>query len=84
VGAGESAYDATMKDMARVHNSVVAAGIGQGLFYPTQYVEFEGAAWPIAPVFTPLALGLLGMGLVYALRRRRRTRQPERRMPLAA
>jgi AraC family transcriptional regulator, transcriptional activator FtrA len=85
VGAGESAYDATLRDMARTQSAVAARGIGQTLFYPTEHIQFDSAGWPVAPVFAPLALSLLGLAAVYMIRRPRN--QPaavERRIPRAA
>jgi hypothetical protein len=53
---------------------VLAVTIGRALNYPLEHLQFAGAGWPIAPVVAPLALGLLGVGLVYAIDRRRTPR----------
>jgi AraC family transcriptional regulator, transcriptional activator FtrA len=85
VGAGESAYDATLRDLARAQSALAATGIGQTLFYPTEHIQFENAGLPAAPVFMPLGLGLLGVALVYLIRRPRNQQAPvERRLPRAA
>jgi transcriptional regulator GlxA family with amidase domain len=70
VGANESAYEATLKDIARTQNAIVAGAVGQAMFYPTERLQFADAGWPVAPVFAPLTVALLGVGLVYAIRQR--------------
>jgi hypothetical protein len=74
VGTGGAAYDATLEDLARSQNGVVAAAFGQALNYPVGRLLFAKAAWPAAPVFAPLVRSLLGAGLVNAAGRIGRAR----------
>jgi transcriptional regulator GlxA family with amidase domain len=67
IGPGESAYDATLQDLAQRHNGMVAAAIARTMFVPTGHLA--GAAWPVEPIGLPLVLGLLGAGLVYLIGR---------------
>jgi transcriptional regulator GlxA family with amidase domain len=69
VGTGESAYDATLKDMARTRSRMLATATGQALFYPTAQLQIDAAGWPVAPVAAPLTLSLLGVGLLAAIGR---------------
>jgi AraC family transcriptional regulator, transcriptional activator FtrA len=69
VGQGESAYEATLRDLARSHNGMIALPIANALFVPTDSLRLTDARWPIEPIGAHLALGLLGVGLVFALRR---------------
>jgi AraC family transcriptional activator FtrA len=68
VGQGETAYEATIKDMAQHYNGPLAAGIATILFVPDAALPAD-ARLPIEPLATPLLLGLLGIGLVFALSR---------------
>jgi AraC family transcriptional activator FtrA len=78
VGHGESGYDATLQDLARYHNGMVAAAMAPILFDPTDQLALTGAAWPIEPIAAHLLLGLLGVGAVVLLGRIR----PRRRAPV--
>jgi hypothetical protein len=68
VGQGESAYEATLRDLARSHNGMIALPIANALFVPTDSLQLTDARWPLGPIGTHLALGFLGVGLVFALR----------------
>jgi AraC family transcriptional activator FtrA len=68
VGQGETAYDATIQDLARRHNGTVAAAIADTLFVPDATLPAD-ANLPVEPLVTLLLLGLLGIGLVFALSR---------------
>ncbi|HEV2173605.1 MAG TPA: hypothetical protein VGR71_08560, partial [Nitrospira sp.] len=68
VGQGETAYEATFQDLARRYNGTVAAAIADILFVPDATLPPD-ANWPIEPLAMPLLLGLLGIGLVFALSR---------------
>jgi hypothetical protein len=84
VGQGETAYEATLQDLARRYSGTVAAAIADTLFVPHATLPAD-ATWPIEPLVTPLLLGLLGIGLVFALSRllvRRHT--PVRKEPVQA
>jgi transcriptional regulator GlxA family with amidase domain len=65
VGPGGSAFDLTIRDLARRHNGMVAAAIAEANYIPTG--PLSDAAWPIEPIAAPLLLGLLGVGLVLAV-----------------
>jgi putative intracellular protease/amidase len=79
VGQGQSGYEATLQDLARSHNGMIAVPIANALFVPTDSLRLTDARWPLEPIAAHLALGLLGVGLVFALRRvplRRRAAVP--------
>jgi hypothetical protein len=66
VGRGESAYDATLQDLARTRDGALAQTIASSLFYQTDATQFAGAAWPIRDVVVAAVLMLLGAGLIFA------------------
>jgi transcriptional regulator GlxA family with amidase domain len=68
VGQGETAYDATIQDMARRYNGTVASATADILFVPDAKLPAD-ARLPIEPLAMPLLLGLLGIGLVFAISR---------------
>jgi transcriptional regulator GlxA family with amidase domain len=68
VGLGETAYDVSLRDLARTHNLSLARTVADTLFYPTSS-QVSAVAWPVAEVLTALALGLLGAGAVFAASR---------------
>jgi transcriptional regulator GlxA family with amidase domain len=70
VGHGETAYEATIQDLARRYNGMVAAAMAAILFVPDATLPPD-ANLPIEPLAMPLLLGLLGVGLVFALSRLR-------------
>jgi len=47
LGNGESAYDATLRDIARTRDGAVAQTIASSLFYPADAALFTDAAWPV-------------------------------------
>jgi transcriptional regulator GlxA family with amidase domain len=61
VGRGESAYDATLRDMARTHNSVIATAMGMAMFYAAEGTDLSSPGIPVAPVLTPIGLAMLGL-----------------------
>ena len=67
VAAGEFAYDATLKDLARTRGSGLALVTGRVLFLPVEHLPLAGTAWPLDLLARPLALGLLGAGLLAGL-----------------
>jgi AraC family transcriptional regulator, transcriptional activator FtrA len=68
VGQGETAYDATLQDLAHHYNARVASAIAAVLFFPAETTSPD-ASFPIESLGAPLLLGLLGIGLVFALSR---------------
>src|SRR5438045_8499064 len=68
VGQGETAYDATLQDLAHHYNGRVASAIATVLFFPAETTSPD-ASFSIESLATPLLLGLLGVGLVFALSR---------------
>jgi hypothetical protein len=68
VGHGETAYEATVQDLARRYNRTVAAAMAAILFVPDTTLPAD-ASLSIEPLAMPLLLGLLGVGLVFALSR---------------
>jgi transcriptional regulator GlxA family with amidase domain len=84
VGHGESAYDATFRDLGQQHNGMVAAAMIPILFVPSSPSALTGAVWPIEPIGADLGLGLLGVGLVLLLGRVRvRRHAPARAFALS-
>jgi transcriptional regulator GlxA family with amidase domain len=69
VGPGGSAFDLTVRDLARRHNGMVAAAIAEANYISTSTSQLSGATWPIEPIAAPLLLGLLGVGLVLSIGR---------------
>jgi transcriptional regulator GlxA family with amidase domain len=67
VGIGETAYDASLQDLARVHNGILARAVADGLFFTTGPSDFSGAGWPVQPLLTAVALSLLGAATVFAI-----------------
>ena len=84
VGQGKSAYEATLQDLARSHNGMIALPIANALFVPTDSLGLTDARWPIEPIGAHLALGFLGVGLVFALRFALRRVPRRRRAPVPA
>jgi transcriptional regulator GlxA family with amidase domain len=75
VGSGETAYDASLRDLARTHNAGVARAVGAGLFYTAAPQDFSDAAWPVSGALAVLALSLLGAAAVFAATHLKRPRQ---------
>jgi transcriptional regulator GlxA family with amidase domain len=69
VGPGGSAYEATLRDLARYHNGMIVVPIANGRNVPIDTLRLTGSAWPIEPIGTHLGLGLLGVGLVLLVSR---------------
>jgi transcriptional regulator GlxA family with amidase domain len=71
VGAGETAFDATLRDLAHTHGRMIATTIGQALFYAAgdSMVAGAGTDWPVTPILVPLALSLFGAGFVFVVGR---------------
>jgi len=66
VGRSESAYDATLQDLARTRHAAVAQTIAMSLFYPADSALFANAAWPFREVLAAVTLMLLGAAVVFA------------------
>ena len=66
VGRSETAYDATLQDLARTRHAAVAQTIAMSLFYPADSALFANAAWPFREVLAAVALMLLGAAVVFA------------------
>jgi hypothetical protein len=81
VGSGETAYDATVRDLARNRNGTVARLIADTLFYTAAPSDFSDAAWPIRELLAAFALGLIGATLVYAASHLRVPRKQTRFSP---
>jgi hypothetical protein len=65
-------YDQTLRDMARHDGTSVVIEAANSLEYPTRDLQLDGPAWRLDLLLRPLALGLLGLGVVIWLRRRPR------------
>jgi len=66
VGFGETAYDASVRDLAHTHNGILARAIADGLFYTANPQDFSNASWPVVETIAQLVLMLLGAALVFA------------------
>jgi hypothetical protein len=70
--AGASAgfpFDATLRDLAGHENVPLAGFLARLLEYPTDHLDLAGDGLPLARLFRPLAVGLLGFVVVAALDR---------------
>jgi hypothetical protein len=65
VGNGETAYEATFKDLARTQGGTLARADASILFYVMDAASLQGADWSVRDGLTPLLLGLIGAALVY-------------------
>jgi putative intracellular protease/amidase len=83
VGSGESAYDASLRDLAVRHNGTLARAVADSLFYNAPDEDFSGASWPLGELLGLAGLMLLAAGVVFAashLKLRRRAQlQPSPR-----
>jgi AraC family transcriptional activator FtrA len=66
VGSGETAYDASLRDIAQEHNGSLAHAVADGLFYTANPQDFANASWPVPEVIAQLVLMLLGAAIVFA------------------
>ena len=64
-GNGESAYDATLQDLARTRHAALAQPIASSIFYPADSALFTGAAWPVRDLAAAAVLMLLGASVVF-------------------
>jgi transcriptional regulator GlxA family with amidase domain len=67
VGAGEFAYDATLRDIARTRGSELALIAAQILFVPADHLLLASAAGSLDLLVRPLMLSLLGVVLLAGL-----------------
>jgi putative intracellular protease/amidase len=70
VVSGQSAYDASLRDLAVRQSGVVARATASGVFFAANPQDFIGAAWPVSEIVTYLTLSACGAALVFGLRRR--------------
>jgi len=66
VGFGETAYDASLRDIAQEHNGIIARAVADGFFYTANPQDFANASWPVPEVIAQLVLMLLGAAIVFA------------------
>src|SRR4029079_2411168 len=66
--AGGYAYDATFRDIAEHEGNALARASATGIEYPTRDLELSGPEWRVDLVARPLALGLIGLGGLLAVR----------------
>ena len=74
VGSGQTAYDASLRDLARTRNARVARAVTDGLFYTAAPQDFSDAAWPPSGALAALALSLLGAATVFTATHLKRPR----------
>src|SRR5919198_2907960 len=60
VGAGETAYDASLRHLSRTRSGMLARFIANTLFYTAVPQDFSAASWPSSEVIAVVALVLLG------------------------
>ena len=68
--AGEYAYDATLRDMARHETNPIVQEAATGIEYPQRDLHLNGPEVRLEIVLRPLALGLLGLSGLLLLRSR--------------
>jgi hypothetical protein len=71
-GAGGSAYDASLRELARAHNGFLAHAVADTVFYGASAQDFAEARWPVTEALTLLTLVLAGPAAVYGVGRLRR------------
>ena len=77
VGSGETAYDASLRDLARTRGGIMAHLVANTFFYPALSEDFSEASVIPSEPLVALLLGLMGAAVVFAarqLRPRRRVR----------
>jgi putative intracellular protease/amidase len=62
-------FDATLSDLAKHENALVARFTARLLEYPIGHLGLAGNAWPFAHLLRPLAVGLLGLALAVLVER---------------
>lgn len=62
-------FDATLTDLARRENTPLARYTARLLQYPIGHLNLAGDGWPLGLLLRPVAVGLLGLGLVVLLDR---------------
>jgi putative intracellular protease/amidase len=62
-------FEATLSDLAEHENAPVARFMARLLEYPIGQLDLAGDGWPFTHLLRPLAVGLLGLGVVAALDR---------------
>jgi putative intracellular protease/amidase len=62
-------FDATLSDLAKHENALVARFTARLLEYPIGHLGLAGNAWPFAHLLRPLAVGLLGLALAVLIER---------------
>ncbi len=76
VGSGESAYDATIRDVARRHDAVTARAVSDTIFYAAGDLDLQGPGFPRRLTIVAGVLAAIGAASTYgfrqALRRRNR------------
>ena len=83
VGFGETAYDASIRDLAHTHNGMLARATADSLFYTANPRDFSNASWPVALVIAQLVLMLVGGAIVFAATHVRFSRPRARPQPIA-
>jgi hypothetical protein len=70
IHAGEYAYDATFRDMARRETNPIVLEAATGIEYPQRDLHLNGPNVRLEMLLRPLALGLLGLGGLLLVRGR--------------
>jgi transcriptional regulator GlxA family with amidase domain len=75
VGAGETAYDASLRDLARTRSGILARITADTLFYAAGPQDFSDASWAPSEVLVAGVLMLLGAAVVFGASRLRLPRR---------
>jgi transcriptional regulator GlxA family with amidase domain len=61
------AFDVTLPDLARWSSSIDAHSSATTLEYPAEHLDLGGRSWPLSRLFSVLVVGLVGVGVVFAI-----------------
>ena len=78
VGSGETAYDVSLRDLARTRSGFVARSIDNTLFYTANPEDFSAASPIPTEVIAVIGLAILGAALIFAASHR--TSSPRARL----
>jgi hypothetical protein len=69
------AFEAPLEDLAQQENVPTAAFANKRLEYRASTLQLAGSGWPVLLTLQPVLIGVVGVGLVWWLTRRRGQRQ---------
>jgi transcriptional regulator GlxA family with amidase domain len=71
-------FDAINLDLAERENQIIAQATAASLEYPIEHLQLPGRSWPYSLMLRPLLLGLLGVGLLFAVEKAVKVRRERR------